>query len=335
MDALGLPDLLSSGRLSRQVASVSADLARVSEEVATGLRSDPIAASGNDPGRLAALERDLTLNETRLRALSLAEGRAATAQRALGLVQDAVQSIGADLLGHVDKGDIASADREASGARDAFGTAVSALNSRFADRALFSGAAVNSGALAPADQILDEIGAAVAGAPDAAAAIAAIDTYFGPGGGFETSGYIGSVNDGPDLETADGVRIDYAVRADADQIRTGLRNLALGVVGSEAAFAGASDDQRLIVYREASLGAINSGEQIIDLRARLGVSEERIELATVTGSAEKDFLERARNALIARDPFEAAAELATLETQLQSVFAVTARLSRLNLTSFL
>lgn len=335
MNTLALPDLVSSGRLARQVATVSADLARVSEEIATGLRSDPIDGSGNDPAKLSALERDLTLNETRLRGLSLAEGRTGTMQRALGLVQDAAQSIGADLLGHVEKGDVASADREANAARDAFATVVAALNSRFADRSLFSGAAVKSAALAPPEQILTEIQVLVAGAGDANAAITLVDAYFAPGGGFEVSAYVGSVTDAPDLEIAEGVRTNYAIRADADQFRATLRNLALAVVGADAGFTGASNDQRLALFREASLGAINASDQVIDLRAKLGVSEERIEIATAASTAEKDFLERARNAIIAKDPFEAAAELTTIETQLQSLFSITARLSRLNLTNFL
>ena len=59
MTTLGVPDLLLSNRISRDLGQVNADLVRASNELATGLRQDPVAASGGDPSRLYALDRDI------------------------------------------------------------------------------------------------------------------------------------------------------------------------------------------------------------------------------------------------------------------------------------
>ena len=74
---------------------------------------------------------------------------------------------------------------------------------------------------------------------------------------------------------------------------------------------------------------------MIDVQARLGVAEERIEIASVRVEAERSTLERALNDIVARDPYEAAAEFQALQIQLETVFGVTARLSSLSLNNFL
>ncbi|MEM8791486.1 MAG: flagellin [Pseudomonadota bacterium] len=335
MEFLGLPDLLASGRLQRRVAQVSSDLVRASEETTTGRYADIIAASNNNPARIAGLERALTLNDSRAGILDIAGSRAATAQEALGVVQGAIETFGPELLASVSINDISSADRKALPAREAFETAVSALNTRFSGRSLFAGAASDQAALAPGDQILAEIQTLTAAAPDAGTVIAVVDAYFAPGGGFEATGYVGSVNDAPAVELAEGARLDYAVRADDERIRGALRSLALAVVGAEGSFTNADDGSRLLVLREAAESAIAATPEVIDVRAALGVAEERIEVASVRTEGERTFLNQALNAIVQRDQFEAATELTSLEQQLQTIFAITARLSQLNLNNFL
>ncbi len=74
---------------------------------------------------------------------------------------------------------------------------------------------------------------------------------------------------------------------------------------------------------------------LVTLRARVGTAEAAIERAAVRNGAEATQLEIARNRIIAVDPFRAATELQSLEVQLETLFTITARLSRLKLTDFL
>lgn len=335
MNTTGLPDLLSAGRLSRDLARVNADFERAAGEVSSGLKSDIVEASGGDPTRLYALERDLTLVERRQTTIGLAAGRAGVSQSALGRVQDSVGAVGVALSAAVARGDESAAAAEAGKARSAFGEAVSALNSRFGDRALFAGAAADGPALASPDVILDEIAALVAAAPDAAGAVAAVDAYFADPAGFGATGYLGSADDAPDAEIADGARVSYALRADRRELTDALAALALGVVGAEGGFGGDGGAARLEVLGVAAGRGIAAGDGVIALRGALGATEERLEEAGVRADAERSLLQRTRSGILARDPFEAATAFKALETQLQSIFSVTARLSSLSLSNFL
>ncbi|MEM9097751.1 MAG: flagellin, partial [Pseudomonadota bacterium] len=279
--------------------------------------------------------RALTLNDSRSSILDVSGSRAETMQDALGVVQGAIETFGPDLLASTQTNDLSSAERKAASARTSFATVVSALNTRFGGRSLFAGAATDQAALAPPDQILAEIQTLTAGAPDATTAIAIVEGYFAPGGGFEATGYVGSTNDVAGVELAEGARLDYAVRGDDPQLRGVLTSLALAVVGNEGSYAGANDTNRLVVLGAAGQAAIAATPEVIDLRSALGVAEERIEVARTRSSGERTFLNQALNAIVQRDPFEAATEFTALERQLQTMFSITARLSQLNLNNFI
>lgn len=332
MNTTGLPDLLTAGRLASGVRSVNLDLARTAEELASGLRSDPVDASGGDPARLYVLEHDLFINQTRSRAIEGAKSRAAVTQAALQQIQNATEDTGAALIAAAQSGDIRSADLAGRDARSAFGSAVSALNARFGDRTLFSGAASTRPAIATPEAILEDILARVATESDAIGLIAAVDEYFADPAGYRTTGYLGADTDAPSAEIGESERISFALRADDERIIAGLSALALAAVAETHDL---SADARLAIYREAGNRGIAATAEVISARADLGIAEERMELATIRLEASDQLLERSRSAIMARDPFEAATEFTALETQLQTMFSITARLSGLSLTNFL
>lgn len=331
----GTPDLLTTNRTQRTIAEVQRNFTRASEELTSGRKSDVVEATGGDPARLYGVERGLAAAEQRRVAIDIAISRSGTTQAALERVQNNVSSIGVSLLAAVERPDFASADRIAAGARSAFEDTVAALNTRFGERTLFSGAITDGPALATGEEILTQILAATAGATDAAAVVAAVDLYFADPAGFAATGYLGSTADAPPAEVDEGLRVDHAVRADRAELVAGLRALALGVVAAESGFAGATIGERLNLMRESGASGVAAVEDVVNLRAELGVSEERLDIAKTRVSAETAFLERAKNALIAKDQFEAAQEFTALETQLSLIFELTGRLSGLNLANFL
>ena len=71
------------------------------------------------------------------------------------------------------------------------------------------------------------------------------------------------------------------------------------------------------------------------LAAKVGVSESRIDTAQSRNAADLLTLEMAEAELVTSDPYRTAAELEAVQTNLETVYAITARLSRLTLTDFL
>ena len=332
MFTTGTPDLLTAGRLSRGVGDVTRDLSRVAEELTSGLHTNLVEASGGDPSRLYAIESDISANEAQAQAIILAQGRSAVTQSALERVQSATEAVGVSISAAAGKGDIRAADLIGAEALSAFETVISALNARFGDRTLFSGAATTSQAVADADVILSEISARTAGAADAGEFMAAVDDYFDDPAGFAATGYLGSDLDAPTAEIYEGERVSFALRADDEAITATLSALAKAAL---AANAGLGDDARLTVYGRAGADGVEANADVVALRAGLGVAEERLEEAEARNEAGRLVLEQRLSTLRARDPFEAATEFSALETQLQTMFSVTARLSSLSLTNFL
>lgn len=334
MTSIGVPDLLTNARVAGAIADVKRDFTRVGEELASGLHANIVKASGGDPSRLYSIERDLQLNAARGQSVDLAQGRASVAQKALGQVQARVEDLGARLAGFATLGDLRAADKFASQARGDFAAVVTALNSRSGGRSLFAGAATDAPALAAAEDILADIQARVGGATDADSLIAAVDDYFSDPAGFATSGYLGSAEDAPAAGASEGERLQVSTRADDDALKTAMSALALAVMASENP-ASLSDSARIDVMRDAAERGLTAGAEVVSLRSNLGAVEERLEEIGLTIEAERSFLERARASIRARDPFETAAEFTALETQMQTTFAVTARLTSLRLTDFL
>ncbi len=331
----GIPDLLSSGRNARLIAEVQANFQRASDELTSGRKSDVVAATGGDPARLFGVERELTAVAQRRINVDIAISRASIIQSSLERVQTALERVGVPLLAAVERDDVGAALTEAETARSAFEEAVSALNSRFGDRTLFSGAATDGPALATGPDLLQQIFAATSAATDAASVIAAVDAYFSSPTGFAATGYLGSTTNASASEIDDGQREDFALRADNADLVSGLRALALAAVASEGAFAGANIGAQLDILRVAGESGIAATDRVINLRGLLGVSEERLDVAKTRLSGENAFLQQARNAIISKDQFEAANEFTALEGQLSLVFEVTARLSTLKLQNFL
>ena len=80
---------------------------------------------------------------------------------------------------------------------------------------------------------------------------------------------------------------------------------------------------------------LTSDKGLAEIRAMVGGFEGQIEGARARNGAEISALQIARSEIVRVDPYEAATELQAVETQLESLYAITARLSRLSLVDYL
>lgn len=331
-----VPDLLSGLGLQRGAAEMRLRMETVSVEVASGQQADLYAASGGDLVRLYAIEAKIETLNARTDRLALADARAEATQNALADVEATIGTIGLDITGALGLGDIRDARIHADTARDAFSAVVTALNNSFAGRSLFAGAATDSAALADGQVMLAQIALAVDATTTVADALTAIDDFFNAAmGGFEATGFLGDAADAPAVELGNDTRLAYARRADEQAIRDVLHGLATLVIGVEHPIATAGTVETEAVLRDGAERLIGTADGITDIRAALGSDQARIEDALTRSAAERSATEIARARMIARDPFEAASEFQALEAQMQSVYAVTARLAGLSLTNFL
>lgn len=329
----GFGDLAQAGLLRRQTTALKVEVQRLSSEVATGRAADTARALSGDLGQLAGIETSLR-RLTAYRSATTEAALQATGQQGALAVLDRLASDGAqDLITAGTVGQTVLLTTAVTQAGDRFSSAVAALNTRQGDRALFAGTAPQAQALAGADAILDALEAEIAGIATAEGIAAAVGDWFTRPSGFDAVAYSGGAAPGAlPMSPEDAVRLD--VTATDPAVKATLEGLALAALLNRPT-APADATTRTALARIA-------GEKLLDdrtgrsaLAARIGLAEARIETAAQRNATEASALEQMRAGLLAADPYAAATALEAAQTQLETLFAVTARLSRLSLADYL
>jgi len=335
MTGISVGDLAISFQTRRDHTRIKSDLQRLGTELATGVTQNLRSATGGDLGALAGLEHGLgTLQAYKLAAAeaSLAVG---TLQRALGTVQETSSELGPSLLQASTSGQSTLVQVAATDARTRFSSLVSVLNTQVADRAILGGTDTDGPVLASADTMLADLQLAIAAETTAAGIASVVDAWFDtPSGGFETSGYLGSTTDLAPFRIGPDEQATLDLRADDPVLRNLLKSYAMASLVSDNALS-TNYDERVALLQTAALRMVTSGKSIAELQAKVGSIEGQIDGATARNSSETSALEIARSELVAVDPYKAATDLASVQTQLETLYAITARLSRLTLADYL
>lgn len=318
--------------LARQQSAVRAALNKASGELVTGKTADPGLALRGDFRDLAGLDTALARLDGYRSVTAEATMRAASLQTAVGTISDHADAATASLLAASTSGNRGQIDTAGRQAHENLRSVFATLNSRFSDRTLFAGVQTATAPLPDADVWLQSLQSGFGPMTTAADVVTAVDAWFVAPTGFAAS-YLGGAPTSP-LDIAPGETADLDIRANDPAIRASLRGLALaslldtGVLSNDIA-------ERANLARTASEALLTTASDRTYLAARIGISEQKISAASVRNAAETSALEIARASLVSVDPYEAATRLESAETQLKSIYTVTARLSRLSLVDYL
>ena len=324
-----LPDSLSAALMARVTQRVRGDLDRSAMEAVTGERQDVNRAVNGQLGQVHRLRRTLDDAQSVSARLAVSQTRFATASSALTAMRESTQALGLEAASAAVAGGAAGVDAFAATAREMVKAVASHLNARTGGRSLFAGAGADGPALAPGEAILDQLDALGAGAVTAADRSAAISAFFAPGGGFDAA-YQGAAERAAEAPLPDGSALPGLPKADDPAFRALFEGLALIAAAGEVPEHQATD----LATRGAD-ALRRAGEGIVVLEASIGVASERVTAAEARQADEVRTSGEMLARLTGRDSFEAASETQQLESRLEAAYALTARLSRLTLTSFL
>lgn len=318
-----------------RVTQAQQDLARTTSVVSTGVRDDIGGYLKGDYSRLASVERTLRLTETYVVGANRAQSLFSTMQKTLEIGQDEVVELGPRLIAASGTGQISQLLTTAIGAETGFGLFIQSINAQNGGRSPFAGTATNEISLISGSDILTDLEALVAGAPDAATMTTLVDDYFNdPAGGYETVAYQGSPTAQTGFTIDDGEIAATDITALDPSIRRTLSGLAMAALLSRD--AGPTDaDSRSAIGRQAGEWMQEGYDALTDLRSVLGVTEGRVETALTRHRATQTTLGMERAEMVNADPFEAAIELQSVETRLETLYLMTARLQRLTLAEYL
>lgn len=332
--------VLSVGDMSQQFISmrnggaIKSELGVLSQRLSTGRVDDLTAHLRGETTRYAGINHSLAQLDSYLSMASETQQTLSAMQTVLQGV-DAVRSETAGQLLLLDTQTMpAQVDEVADAVRGRFETMVSSLNTRYAERSLFGGAATDTPPLASGDAMLADIQTAIGAATTQADITTAIEFWFDdPAGGFATMGYQGDLGPAFEKRVSENRSVDIDVRADDPAIRDTLKAMALAAVTSEIPTL--TNETKRGLLQDAGLRMFVASDGLVAAQSRLGFSEGTVERTMVEMGAQRTSLATVKNDLSLADPFDNASRLQAVQLQLETHYAVTARMSQLSLVDYI
>ena len=320
--------------LGRQSASLKSNITAMSYEMTTGHVYDKASALDGRLGLLAGLEKAFNRADVvkigAQTVLSFLERQQAAVNALLSFSETALSTV----VPTTQNGDANALNREVARATEYFSSVIGLLNANYVGRNLFAGDAGGAPAVAEAAQILDSLALDLPMPADLATLSDFIDDWFAPGGGFDTAGYLGSTGTPNPIPLGQGVVVRNDVTAQDPALRQILATFAKGALFERVAPDATVEEKRHILESTRS-GLLKSTSALIDLAARIGSEEEKALTAKTRAEAEQTALSISRSELLSSDPYETASKLENAITLLDTIYALTARLSRLSLMNYL
>lgn len=334
MARVSLGDASLTTLLARQGAALRTAVQQAATEVSTGRHTDLAKTLRGDVGPLLAIDASLgRLGAYRATAQDAAFQTAAQ-QAAISGLSALAEQITTSLLGSRDFPTPVQVDALGTDARGRLESAIGLLNSQASGRAVFSGVATGTVPLGATDDLLAELELAVttAAATTGGQVAAVVIDWFSSPTGYEVF-YQGGTPLSP-APLAPGEEADLSTTALDPAVRDTLASFAMAALLDRGMLAGNPQERANLAYA-AGHGLLTSEDGRISLAARIGTVEAQIESARTRNGAEETALGIVRSEIGSVDMYEAATRLETARSQLESLYLVTSRVSKLSLTEFL
>lgn len=328
-------DMANSFLMRGHNTRIKSELMRLSDSLASGQHSDMSKQLGGEFTDLAAIERSIRTLEAHRTTARETTTLLETAQVSLGAIQDMAAEAAPALISASNAYHAALLQSSSRDAEQKFYSAVSALNTRVADRSVFSGTATDQAPLPDGTALLDAVRADLVGATSRAEIENRLDSWFNnPAGGFAATQYRGSDDPMAPIPVSDTEKVSFKVTALAPEIREMLQSFAMAALVTEMpALADPSEGAAMMKSAGELMLSAQTGLSV--LRADIGALEEYTDTSKAKNSAALSGFEIARGSLYQADPYQTATELELAQTQLEAVYTLTARLSRLSLSDYL
>lgn len=330
-------DLSRSFQLRLGQSSLKTRLDQLTQEMMSGVKTDVPKALGGDMLKISHIEARLTMLSSFQLNADEAQTQLQSMQTALESINGTVQNLGPTLLtqaGGYDEGDLRS---QLGGFEQSFRSIFNALNTNVAGRYIFSGTRSDTAALANFDDMISAVSTSVGGATTATDIVTSIDAWFDApvgGGGYLDTTFQGSDAGSTNLAISPDNQVSVTLTASSPELRDTLKGMAILAYASQA---GSSIDGSTLrdLFTAAGSRLVQANTGLISAAADIGTRQAAVEQAQTRNAAEVTTLSVTRSNLINADPYETATALEEAEAKIEALYALTARLSRLNLTDYL
>jgi flagellar hook-associated protein 3 FlgL len=171
------------------------------------------------------------------------------------------------------------------------------------------------------------------GANDVTSVEAAMDSWLSSPGGYAGTAYLGDNPLSP-VPIAAGESMALDITANDPALRETLKGLAMATLVDRGLFAGQPVMEKYLAQRAGEV-LLEGESDRAHLVARLGGMQAQVDRAQTRNESEAAALGMARTGMVQIDPYDTATRLQDAETQLQLIYTLTARISRLSLADYL
>lgn len=337
MNYISVGDMARQFQLRQHNVQLKQDITRLTEEMMTGVHQDLGKALGGDMTAIASIDRQIRRIESFDIVTAEAEVFASSMQDALSVVQNLANDVGVTLLSAATSSNETLVNATTTDAAVKFSSIIGTLNTDVAGRHLFAGASTGTKPLAEPADILASLQTAISGETTAAGVLSVVETWFDApsgGGGFLDAAYAGSENAIGPFRISDSDQIDIPISAASSELRDVLKGFALSALVADGLFAG-DVIARSSLTRASGEIILTAQSSLSNLQANLGTREALIEDSTTRNTAESSSLKLARSSLVSVDEFDTATAVTALQTQLETLYTLTARMSALSLVDYI
>jgi flagellar hook-associated protein 3 FlgL len=331
MKSMSIGDLAQSFVLRHRNSDLKQQMARLTQELTTGQVADVRHAVKGNYSYLTEVERSLDVLNGYKMVSAEASIFASNIQTALGRYQEVGEQLANSLVVSSIGATSGGIGEEAKATVD---TLVSVLNTRSAGRSIFGGTATDRSPTETSAVLLSELTTAMAGATNPADMFTAAEAWFNSPTGYDLAFYQGGSTTLSDVRISDTEQVTFDIRATDPDLKKTLLFASIAAVADDPAF-GLDEKQITEVYNRAGTSLLGASDSLTSLRANVGVLEAQIDRSAARNAAEMSAMEYEKSALLQVDPYEAATKLEEVQFQLQSIYSVTVRMSKLSLANFL
>jgi len=332
MTMLSLGDLAQNMIRRQHMNLVKYQVQTRSQEMTTGVVADTAAHLRGNLAPLDALNGALARFDGYRHATAQLALNSSTMQAALESIDGFASDLATPLLSSSSARDLSSIRANGGEAREKFKATIAHLNTEIGGQSLFAGKMTDRPPLPDAETLLSAIEIVAAGATSAADLRDAVNAWFDDPAGYAAL-YQGGDAVAP-IGIGGGVTAATGITALSPGVVDSLKALSLAALtGSDA--TALNDEGKIALASLAGAALLGSQTARADMRAGLAVIENRVAAAQTRNEAEETALEIARAKLVEVDPYAAATGLTEAQTRLETLYAVTSRLSSLSLANYL
>lgn len=334
MNYSSVGDLSRYFHIRKSNFSLKTQLGQLTQEVTTGVKADIGKHLKGNVSGLTALETRLTRMDAYKRTSSEVGHFAGVMQTSMEVVDVAAKSLGTALISANTEDMI---NKAATNASYQLKTVLSALNTESAGQFVFGGTKYDSAPLVGYDELMTQVQAQVAGAATADDVIAAMDAWFSApagGGGFADTAFSGDPNGMETVQVSEHTKVRIAATADDLAFRNIIKGMAVSALVADGMLAGNKTEMtKLAQY--AGHHVVSGQYQLTDLRSELGMVQQSVEQASSRTASDISSVKIARTSMIEADAYEAATALTQVESQLEALYSLTARLTSRSLADYI